>query len=123
MKKLNTGNMDTYNSLYEFIYYEAIGGCGCGDSDKFIGYVKDIYKSLFEKNKMYDTPDYPEFIKKTSELIYKTEINQLIVMIFDKYDIVDHGSSIGGCWLTEFGVSLHYAWIKEMNIEGFSLNI
>ncbi len=82
-----------------------LGICGCGNS-------KDTYKALRDVLKAQDDfredlITYEEKEKRFNEL-GTWGIVQFVLYILDKYELLSHGSSIGGAFLTELGKKYLY---------------
>lgn len=84
----------TYDSPEEYLFIGILGGCGCGTSEEI---AKDVMTLLLEIS------------KGEREKIYEDSYNELIAHMLDSKDLIEHGSQIGGSWLTEKGESI----IKE----------
>ena len=94
--------------LMDFFSFELLDMCGCGypeDTHELIRKILTIRSEWQDKKISY------EEIKNR----YKNDVDlddsnnnhygalQFILYILDAYGIVEHGSSIGGCWLTDLG--------------------
>ena len=92
--------------LVEFFSYDILNLCGCGIPENTWEVIHHILSIRLLAREM----DYSE-IKK----MYKDELHldadddlqhgslQFILYILDDCGLVEHGSSVGGCWLTELG--------------------
>ena len=81
-------------------------GCGCPeDTHELIRKIL-IIRSEWQDKKI----SYEEVIKRYKDDLDLDNRNvnhygalQFILYMLDAYGIVEHGSSIGGCWLTDLG--------------------
>lgn len=87
--------MNELNSLERF-WVEQLGLCGCsGYSEK---HVEDVFSRLYCAH-VNDESFYYDY---SNEKI--AAIEELVLMIFDKVGLTEHGSSVRGSWLTPKGV-------------------
>jgi len=88
-----------------------VGFCGCGSSDKY-----EILKGLLERAVVggrFDEPLGDAFSGRAVEFIAD-------VMSSSHWDLLDHGTSLGGSWLTERGkVLLQFFQDFGANAEGW----
>jgi hypothetical protein len=92
--------------LASFFAYDLLGLCGCGNPED----AWDVIRRVLRIRSLCREREYDE-IKQ----MYKDELRldidndvdwgilQFILYILDDKGLVEHGSSIGGCWLTELG--------------------
>lgn len=94
--------------LMDFFSFEWMDMCGCGCPDYTYELIRKILiiRSEWQDKKI----TYEEVIKR-----YKVDLDldddnnnqygalQFILYILDARQIVEHGSSVGGCWLTGLG--------------------
>lgn len=84
----------------EKYWIEELGFCGCyGESFVFFFQVLD---EIWQKNKANEVYFYR--YKETSDL--EQGFQELCLMIMDKDQLTEHGSSVRGSWLTEKGRKL-----------------
>ena len=94
--------------LMDFFLFELLDMCGCGCPENTHAWIRKI---LTIRSEWQDKKISYEEIKNR----YKNDLDlddsnnnhygalQFILYILDAYGIVEHGSSIGGCWLTDLG--------------------
>ena len=94
--------------LMDFFSFELLHMCGCGCPEDTHGLIRRI---LIIRSEWQDKKISYEEVK----MRYKNDLDldndnnnhygalQFILYMLDEYEIVEHGSSIGGCWLTELG--------------------
>lgn len=94
--------------LMDFFSYELLDMCGCGRPECSYELIRKILtiRSEWQNNKL----SYEEVKER-----YKSDLNldtdndnhcgtlQFILYILDANGLVEHGTSIRGCWLTELG--------------------
>lgn len=88
---------------YDF-YYNVLGLCGCGKPSR-VG--RGIYRYLTmvsNKEKFIDNSEkYTKAFYKSYDWIFKSWQNLAIAYMLDDKGLIEHGSNIGGCWITELG--------------------
>ena len=96
------------DELIDFFSFEIMNMCGCGCPE----YTNElIRKILIIRSEWRDEKlSYDDVIKryKTDLDLYNENDNhygtlQFILYMLDAHGIVEHGSSVGGCWLTDLG--------------------
>ena len=84
-----------YDSPAEALYYHIMKGCGCGNGDEIALRAWEIFTEIAEKR------------EDRYKVIYKSMYNQTIAQWFDSLDLIEHGGSVGGSWLSEKGENLY----------------
>ena len=109
------------DELIDFFSFEIMNMCGCGCPE----YTNElIRKILIIRSEWRDEKlSYDDVIKryKTDLDLYNENDNhygtlQFILYMLDAHGIVEHGSSVGGCWLTDLGkmyLTVLNAWHSE----------
>ncbi len=96
------------DELMNFFSYEIVDMCGCGVPEDTYEIIRRLLNIRLEwqddKLKYEDVQQrYKEELKlDTSDDIHYGVLQSVLYML-DSCKIVEHGSSIGGCWLTELG--------------------
>lgn len=94
--------------LMDFFLYEIVDMCGCGIPD----YTHEVIRRTLKirndwQNNRIKYEEVQERYKNELNLDPKDELQygslQFILYKLDSCGILEHGSSIGGCWLTELG--------------------
>lgn len=94
----------------EYIWSHMLGFCGCsGESET---YTFQILKKIYDESLKEDGSYYYEY-KDVSD--HWLALQELILMILDKADLTEHGSSVRGCWLTDKGKEVCKK-IDELNL-------
>lgn len=113
------------DELIDFFSYEIVNMCGCGIPEDTYETIRRLLNIRLEwqenKLKYKDVQQrYKEELKlDTSDDIYYGVLQFMLYML-DSCEIVEHGSSIGGCWLTELGkmyLTVLNAWHKQRKKE------
>lgn len=94
--------------LMDFFSYELLHLCGCGTPEDTYELIRKFLTIRFERQSRKIS--YEEVIRRYKDDL-KLDTNnsshygilQFVMYILDHNDILDHGSSIGGCWLTNLG--------------------
>ena len=97
--------------LMDFFSYEIIDMCGCGSPEDTLEMIRRL---LHIRNNWHDGDNSKKSWEQKNEqyniqlhINYEDEMNygllQFVMYMLDKCGILEHGSSIGGCWLTELG--------------------
>lgn len=93
---------------YEYIWCSVFGFCGCGfPEDGFM----DVFNVLDRKHGKQEWDEAKDGSRLTHFILYW----------LDKEGYAEHGSSIGGCWLTEKGEELlrDMRWCVENELQDF----
>lgn len=77
--------------------------CGCGDPEAACAALLQ----LLELHPLYKYPD------RLDPLIPDPGLQYLVLYMLDHWKLTEHGSSIGGAWLTPFGDSVREALRRE----------
>lgn len=84
----------SHRSKKGYLQTEIFGFCGCGDPDSAMVLVRDVLKLLSERK------GWGEEAKK---LLPTEGIYYFILYSLDDKKLTEHGSSVGGSWLTQKG--------------------
>lgn len=92
--------MSDYDTPQEQIWYETLGGCGCGDPEAAYSLLHDCVKAFdrrngWEANAMKVIAGHVAEDPETAALV-------IAYMLADK-GLTEHGGSVFGSWLTELG--------------------
>ena len=97
------------NTLLDFYMYEELGLCGCGNPEFTYEVIRRYLNIRYDNFKISDM-DYQDVIDR-----YKTDLGinrqndmqygllQFMMYVLDDKGFTEHGSSIGGCYLTDKG--------------------
>lgn len=98
------------DKVYEVL--NKLNCCGCGSPQLTLNVIKEIL------NIRSSCEDYNLRLKKIAELFGVTEMNdnlyglyQYLLYQLDEIEILEHGSSVCGAWLTDYGKEL----LKQLN--------
>jgi hypothetical protein len=93
-------NGTSYDSPQQWLW-SILGGCGCGSSDELAERAVKVLK-LFTTEHM-----------ERSWSIYDDPTNEVIAHWMDSKGLIEHGTGIGGSWLTDKGKEIYEA-IKKL---------
>lgn len=97
----------------KFFYYEKLNWCGCGDPNTVKTIVRNFLQSV--EIKMSDGVDigFQKYFNVHS--IYDNDLLLCLAYTIDAAGFTEHGSSIGGAWLTDEGKM--FLWLLCQNKE------
>lgn len=108
-----------YNSSYfeellieeceDFFYYEKLNWCGCGYPDEAKSVIRDYLEVV---NKKFDN-DADFYDKFGVKYVYDDKLLLCLAYTIDAAGFTEHGTSIGGAWLTDEGKML--LWLLQQN--------
>lgn len=85
-----------YDSPEDYVWIAVLGGCGCGYADRY-------GELAIELLRYFNTPH----MERDREFWQKDEFEtELMAHWLDNKDLLEHGTSIGGSWLSESGKQL-----------------
>lgn len=88
---------DELSHLHKLIFQD-LGLCGCGYPDEAYALVRD----LLALAPYYEDGRW----QRAAELIGSQGAQQIVLSMLDRAELLEHGSSVAGSWLTERGA--HY---------------
>ena len=112
---VNYGN-STYvdpEELENFFYYEKLDWCGCGDPDSAKITVRDFLWALHVDIGSWEKREERFHEKFGVKDVYGNNLLLCLAYTLDAAELTEHGSSIGGAWLTEEGKM--FLWLLEQN--------
>lgn len=83
-----------YGSPEEYLWIGILGGCGCGSGD--------LPEQAYEVLKNFGR----EHLSKERFSVYDKPEHEVIAHWLDNKELIEHGGSIGGSWLTDRGREL-----------------
>lgn len=109
------------DELMSFFSYEIMDMCGCGCPEDTYELIRRVLNVRYDW--YIDKIEYEEIKKRYKEDLHlDTEDTlhygalQFVLYILDSSGILNHGSSIGGCWLTDLGkmyLTVLNAWHEQ----------
>lgn len=94
--------------LMDYFMYEKLDLCGCGSPEdtyeiirRYLHVRKDAHDGNLPYNEVCDRYMSDLHINYSDEIQYG--MLQFLMYILDSHGFTEHGSSVGGCWLTESG--------------------
>jgi hypothetical protein len=124
--------------LHNF-YFENLKFCGCGNPYLTLEFIKMLLNAIQQKEDNYNKEDFDrnrhkyyeehqrnlisifEFKDNSTDDQYFSDIQdgivQFVLYYLDEVGVIEHGSSIGGAWLTKYGKEILKALNKCENLE------
>jgi len=96
-----------FKSNKEFLWIYVLGGCGCGSPEKIENKLWEVFENFALSLDDWD--------KRDSD-VYEQLDKEILAHWLDSKGLIEHGSSIGGSWLSETGKEL-YKMFKESKKE------
>ena len=95
-----------------FFYYEKLNWCGCGSPEVAKRVVRDYLEAASLKS-----DEKREALKKRFgfDHVYDNELLLCLAYAVDAAELTEHGSSIGGAWLSDEGKM--FLWLLKNNQE------
>ena len=90
------------DELFSFFAYELIGICGCGMPEKAMIQVRNYLRCVsdhFDWDKR--EAEFQKYFGCTS--VYDNPLLLFMAYILDEKELTEHGSGIGGAWISELG--------------------
>lgn len=81
----------SWSSIESWFFTGVLGGCGCGPSD-------ELGKRAIKVLENFASDDWENRFS-----VYDNEADEVLAHWMDSKDLIEHGSSISGSWLTEKG--------------------
>ena len=94
----------------EFFYYEKLKWCGCGDPDTAKQIVKN-YLTAIKNRRMDNSESLRKYFNVRS--VYDNDLLLCLAYTIDAAEFTEHGTSIGGAWLTDTGEM--FLWLLNHN--------
>ncbi len=79
-----------------------LGFCGCGDPDEALNYIKCVLQSIEDRQK----PECDFRLNIVNLIALTGKAHYFTLYFLDDKGLTEHGSSVGGCWLTQKGSEL-----------------
>lgn len=121
------------NECKNFFFYEILNTCGCGRPDDTASVIKDILNIIndyYNETQNYNREEiniaHDKKIKRLNslcgvEIKDNTNYNgliQFVLYMLDHAGFLEHGSSIGGAWLTDLGrMFLYFLNSVELDVD------
>lgn len=111
----------------DFFYYEQLNWCGCGSPEIAKKVIRDFLRILNikssctldtnpkERDELYKTIENAFMDRFGVKSVYDNELLLCLAYTLDAAELTEHGSGIGGAWLTKEGEM--FLWLLEHNEE------
>ena len=107
------------DSLMDFFSYEIVGMCGCGcpgDSCEVIRQILNIRNDANNLEYEQIQQRYKDDLHLDTKDLLQYGTLQFVLYMLDECGLLEHGSSINGCWLTDLGkmyLTVLNAWHEQ----------
>ncbi len=96
-----------YSNEHQAVHYDLLQLCGCGLPEDAYNFCRDVL-ILFDRRGCHDKPPTKEWVNSEEELtrliLQRPEITaHVLTHLFDHLNLLEHGSSVFGSWLTANG--------------------
>lgn len=110
----------------DFFYYEKLKWCGCGTPEdakkvirdflRILNITSDVYKvNKIKKDELSKSQDKAFMDRFGVKAVYDNELLLCLAYALDAAGFTEHGSSIGGAWISLEGKM--FLWLLEHNEE------
>ena len=114
------------NPLVDYYMFDVLHLCGCGNpEDTYEAIRKYLHiRKFYYENKEFTWENIKEEYKTQLSIDVDNDVEygilQFMMYVLDRSGFTEHGSSVGGCWLTEDGerlLTVLDAWHEKENKE------
>ena len=104
----------------DFFYYKKLNWCGCGDPETVKQVIRDYLQILYEYEEDKSDDRYENLCNRFQDRfgcknVYGNELLLCLAYTLAAADFTEHGSSIGGAWISEEGKM--FLWLLNHNEE------
>jgi len=119
----NMSGCELVEEISDFFSYEIIGLCGCGCPEDTIVSIRDYLQIVNDKrNEEWETIKNKFLEKFGVETVYDNPLLQFMAYTLDDKGLTDHGTSIGGNWITDLGRMCLYVYDLYIESESVTEN-
>jgi hypothetical protein len=114
IKNHEYSEIELFQECEDFFVYELLGICGCGNPESVVLKIKILLNIFheFHKNGDFDEKwnQMKEDLRKEfgADDVYENDLLLFMVYILNDRKILEHGSSVGGSWLSNLGEMFLY---------------
>lgn len=96
-----------YHNEHQAAHHGLLRLCGCGSPEEAHNFARDVL-AAFDRRGVHDDPPTREWVQ-AEEVVKKlllerpSEAAHLLSHLFSHLDLLEHGGSVGGSWLTKDG--------------------
>lgn len=113
----NMSGYELVEEIADFFSYEIIKLCGCGCPEDTIISIRDYLQIVNDKRNEEWEAIKNNFLEKFGvETVYDNPLLQFMAYMLDDKGLTEHGTSIGGNWITDLGKMCLYVY-KLLDIE------
>lgn len=120
IKNINYDDNQLIKECEDFFYYEKLDWCECGDPDLAKETIRDYMRIIYDFHNLVDNHNmaYERKIRNFNDRfgfnsIYDNCFALCFAYAIDAAGLTEHGSSIGGAWLTNEGKM--FLWLLNQN--------
>ena len=100
-------NDSQYDDVESLILSGMLGFCGCGLPVSAMRYIRDALAHIERLRDAWDGKiTLAEWDDEGGKLFAAEGAECFTLYVMDKLGLTEHGSSVHGCWLTDFGKDL-----------------
>ena len=89
-----------YENEIDLIHSGFLGLCGCGNPENNLLHIKELLKYVESKNTF---PDYESWVNDGVLKFGSKNAIDFSLYTLDKHELIEHGGSVGGSWLSSNG--------------------
>ena len=116
-RESNMSGQQLLKEVADFFTYKLIGLCGCGRPEDTIIAIRDYLQIVNDKRNDKRETIKNKFLEKFGvETVYDNSLLQFMAYMLDDKGLTEHGTSIGGNWITDLGKMCLYVY-KLLDIE------
>ena len=107
-----------YDNLLDYICTGLLKWCGCGSPESALIYLRDTLADIQHRSEVEWKQNPPIYAGKLSARMAALPdgLQYIYWYWIDNMELIEHGGSVGGSWLTERGRQF-LARLQAMNIE------
>lgn len=116
-KESSMSGYELAEEIADFFSYEIIKICGCGCPEDTIVCIMNYLQIVNDKlNEEWETTKKKFLEKFGVESVYDNPLLQFMAYMLDDKGLTEHGTSIGGNWITDLGKMCLYVY-KLLDLE------
>jgi hypothetical protein len=116
--------VEPYANQVQRFYFEELEWCGCGNPDEVLAFMRDVLQVMHDRSEgnRSEGPNVP--FEQSAWRSGTDKLNAMLpgmlglsyLYMLDALDLTEHGSTIGGSWLTEKGKEV-LALLSDRDLE------
>lgn len=102
-----------YDTIWEALWCGRIGMCGCGSPEAGFNFLRSVLAVCDRRSKT-------EWLNASQEIAKLVASNphvaaEVLLHFLNARDLLEHGGSVAGSWLTDYGIEIVDAEPASMN--------